>query len=260
MKVLLGTIIAGPWKDYSVPKFEEMCSTLLPDIDVLAVVDEPGRTSLPEGVVGGVAGTMWATEIVYHGKNWLGRYALANGYDALIWQGIDCYYDSRADFDLLVKGAEDHAIIGGLIAARNRPDYAVCRRFISGTTRQLDHVEADWPQAFQGVRDIAGYIGSDATVIRRDALETVTMDGYQHWHLDRTPGYLGPEEFFMWSAINRHRIIPAIDARVRPWHAHETGLAARYPNQTRRLEDLGWPDSRKRGLHHAHAHGNLPQP
>lgn len=260
MKVLLGTIVAGPWKDYAVAKFTEMYNVLLRDVDVLAVVDEPGRTSLPELVVPATGGTMWATEIVYYGKAHLRDYALANDYDALIWQGIDCYYDSRTDFDLLVKGAEDHAIIGGLIAARNRPGYAVCRRFISGTTRQADHVEADWPQAFQGVRDVAGYIGSDATLIRRDALETVTMDGYEHWHLNRTPGRLGPEEFFMWSAINRDHIIPAIDARVRPWHAHETGLCARYPNQTRRLEDLGWPDSRLSELHQPRSDRYVPQP
>lgn len=249
MRVLVGTIIAGPWKDYAIPKFEEMCRDLLPDVDVLAIVDEYGRTSLPEFLVPETANTMWATEIVFHGKNALKAYALGGNYDALIWQGIDCYYNTRADFDLLVKGAEDHAIIGGLIAARNRPDYAVCRRFLGRTTGQYDHAEAEWPNAFKGVRDVPGYIGSDATLIRRDALETVTMDGYEHWHLNRSPGFLGPEEYFMWSAINRHRTIPAIDARCRPWHVHENGLAARYPNQTCRLEDLGWPDSRPSELY-----------
>lgn len=249
MRVLLGTIVVGPSKDYAVPKFEEMCRDLLPDVDVVAVVDHPNRTTLP--VIPYPSGaSLWATEIVYHAKDSLRDYALFHDYDALIWQGIDCYYNSRHDFDLLVAGARDHAIIGGLVAGRNRPDYAVCRHFIGDTMEQFDHLEGKWPNAWNGVRSIPGYIGSDATLIRRDALEMVTMDGYQHWHQIKdtctlTSGALGPEEYFMWSAINRHRIIPALEARCRPWHAHESGLCARYPNETRDLAMLGWGDSRK---------------
>ena len=245
MRVLLGTIIAGDSKAYAVPKFEAMRERLFPDVDAVAVVDEHGRTSLPQLLDERMAGTPWATEIVYYGKQTLRSYALRHDYDALVWQGIDCYYNSRADFDLLVKAARDYPVVGGLIAGRNRPDYAVCRRFVGKTMEQLDHHEADWPGAFLGLRVVPGYIGSDATLIRRDALEAVTMDGYQHWHQIKDTctlktGALGPEEYWMWSAINRHQIIPVIDARVRPWHAHEDLTLARFPNQRGRLEDLTW--------------------
>jgi hypothetical protein len=253
VRVLVGTVISGIAKGYAVPKFEEMCAALFPDVDVVAVVDHYGQTSLKQVLDDRMSGSVWATEIVYYGKQTLRRYALDHDYDALVWQGIDCYYQSRADFDRLVKGGEKHPVIGGLIAGRNRPDYAVCRRFVSDTMEQLDHIEGDWPGAFLGVRQVPGYIGSDATLIRRDALGAVTMTGYQHWHHIKDSigdkdaggrpesGALGPEEYWMWSAINRHHIIPAIDARCRPWHAHETGDLARYPNQRGRLEDLSWP-------------------
>lgn len=240
MRVLLGTIIAGHSKDYAIPKFEEMCRDLLPDVDVVVVV-EPGvhPTGLPCIADERISGTPWATEIVYYGKQLLGHYALEWGYDALIWQGIDCYYHARRDFDLLVEGGESFPIVGGLIAGRNLPDYAVCRTFVGDTFEQRDAAIDLWPKRTLACR---GYIGSDATLIRRDALETVSMAGYQHWHLrkDRDPNVVGPEEYFMWSAINRHHIVPVVDTRVRPWHFHETGLGARYPGETCGLDDLRW--------------------
>lgn len=244
MKVLVGTIVVGPSKLYAVPKFEEMCRVLLPDVDVVAVVDHPSRTSLPQ-LRYPVEPSFWATEIVYHGKRLLGEYALEAGYDAVVWQGIDCYYETRRCFDLLVRDAEKYPIVGGLVAGRNMPGYAVCRRYVGGGFGQKDHVELRELRPFQGVRQIRGYVGSDATVIRRDALERVSMDGYEHWHLRKDSDSLavGPEEFFMWSAINRNKIVPACDMRVRPWHFHETGLGARYPGETCRLDSLHW-DSR----------------
>lgn len=243
MNILLGVVISGTAKQYAVAKFEEMCRVLLPDINVIAIVDMFGRTSLPEILDLRMAGSPWATEIVYYGKETLGRYALTMGYDAVVWQGVDCYYQSRSDFDRLAKDGEDHPIVGGLIAGRSRPDYAVCREFIGDTMRSTDHHEKDHADAFQGLRTIRGYIGSDATLIRRDALETVSMDGYQHWHEtqgEAKDGGLGPEEYFMWSAINHTGIVPVLDARVRPYHAHEDGWMARYPGQQLRLRDLHW--------------------
>lgn len=242
MRILLGTIIAGHAKDYAVAKFEEMADALFGDLDVVAVVDYSLRTDLPELEDPRMRGTPWATEIVYYGKQTLASYALTNGYDALIWQGIDCYYTCRYDLHLLINGAQTHPIIGGLVAGRNRPGYAVCRSFIGKSFAQRDHIEYQHTNAFKTVRQVRGYIGSDATLIRRDALETVTMDGYQHWHQikDTNPDALGPEEFFMWSAVNRHGIIPVVDTRCRPYHCHENLVCARYPNEIRELSEVRW--------------------
>lgn len=247
MKVLVGSILAGHSKDYAIPKFLEMCDTILANYDVVVAEDEPHRTGLPTLWVPEMAGSLWATEIVYHGKRALGHYALSMGYDALVWQGIDCYYTRRGELERLLRLSAKNPIVGGLVAGRNRPSYAVCRRFVGDTMEQVDHLEWQHLQPFMGARPVRGYIGSDATVIRRDALEQVSMDGYRHWHeiKDTCPlksGALGPEEYFMWSAITRNGIVPVIDASVRPYHAHETLSLARYPGETRPLEDLHWND------------------
>ncbi len=248
MKVLVGTILAGHSKDYALPKFVEMRESILADHDVICAVDEPHRTptSMIELWVSEMHGSPWATEIVYHGKNALRNYAMAMGYDALVWQGIDCYYTRRGELERLIRQAgPDTPIIGGLVAGRNKPGYAVCRRFVGDSREQVDHIEFQHTHPVKGPRPVRGYIGSDATVITREALETVSMAGYEHWHLvkDTCPlrsGALGPEEWFMWSAITRNGIVPVVDASVRPWHAHETGGMARYPGETMALDDLHW--------------------
>jgi hypothetical protein len=236
MNVLVGVVISGEQKAYAVPKFEEMCATLFPDIPVMAVVDEPGRTSLPFVVDARMHGSPWATEIVYYGKETLKRWALRWGTDALIWQGVDCYYTSRSEIDQLLEDAEAFPIVGGLVAARTDENLAVCRTYD-------DPPKWFHPNGRYGLHSVRGYIGSDATVIRRDVLKRVSMDGYRHWHLARTVGddYSadGPEEFFMRQAI-RAGICPVVDSRVRPWHVHEDGVARRYPGQLSRIEDLCW--------------------
>ncbi len=259
MRVLVGTIIAGSAKDYCIDPFERMCAALLPDVDVLAVVDRKGRTSLPELVDPRVGGTMWATRICYWGKHFALRdYALSRGYDALVWQGLDCLYSERWEFDLLLRDAELHPVAGGLVAGRNRADYPVCRRFLTvdeagwlllpsvtaendWTTLQVEVPEiTDGPR---GVYPVAGYIGSDATIIRADALEAVSMDGYRPWEerADRDePGALGPDDYWMWSAVARHGIRPVINTRCRPWHVHENLEAVRYRGERCQLADLAW--------------------
>ena len=141
MRTLIGTIIAGETKLYAVPKFEEMCAAILGDLDVLAVVDGPGRTSLDYMVDDRMRNLTYATEIVEYGKERLKAYALAAGYDALVWQGIDCYYTSRADLDLLLEGAERNPIVGGLVAGRDRENFAVCRQWVVARRRENRSVQ-----------------------------------------------------------------------------------------------------------------------
>lgn len=245
MRVLIGTIVAGEAKAYAVPSFEAMAGALFSGLDVLAVVDRPGRTSLPELVDDRMAGSHWATEIVSYGKQTLRDHALSHGYDALLWQGIDCFYSGRRELARLLLGAEEYAICGALVAGRDREDYPVCRKWVRDG-EHFTRAQRECPEVTDGPPGrhlVAGYIGSDATVIRADALKVVSMDGYEHWHLrsDRDHGALGPEEWFMWSAAERHGIIPCIDTRVRPWHAHETGRCVRYRGQVCEISELSWP-------------------
>lgn len=241
----MGVVLAGDTKDYAIPKFLEMMESYYSDLDVVFAVDY-SRLDIPfeQIKVPEMRGSLFATEMVYYGKEALKKYALENDYDRLIWQGIDCYYVLNYDLQILLKYCNQYDIVGGLVAGRNRENYPVCREFVKSngkiTTSQqeLSHrlLDCRWPTP------INGYIGSDATVISRKALEEVSMDGYEHWHLrpnkDKPLGELGPEEWFMYSAIKRNKIIPLCETFVRPYHAHEDGKVVRYPGEVYRLEDL----------------------
>jgi hypothetical protein len=263
MKYLMGVVLAGHSKDYMLPKFLEMLEHVVypdRDVDVCFVVDEyreelrhlhheptVWQLSAPE-----MKNSLWATEIVYYGKEALRKEALDNGFDALIWQGIDCLYESPESFQRLKKTYEEHGgMVGALVAGRNRPNYAVCRDFITradgSPTRQQEDIGSE--ELLTLIEDAIpfktyGYPGSDATFVSRQLLENVSMDGYEHWHLrpnkDQELGELGPEEWFTYRMIKTLRHYPLIEPRVRPWHCHETGLSCRFPGETTDLSKLHW--------------------
>lgn len=245
MKTLVGVVLANDSKNYCIDKFIEMSRVVFTDVDVVFAVDRQGRVPFEEIYVSQLnqAAAFWATWCVYWGKGALKDYALDHGYDRLVWQGIDCFYEDKAQFDTLLDGQAEHKadIFGALVAGRNREDYPVCRYYVFSTTEQRwtkAQLEFD-AQWFDGnAKPCPGYIGSDATVLSARALRTVTMDGYHHWHeLQRG---LGPEEYWMWSAISRHNLIPQVHTGIRPWHAHETGRTVRYPDGVTDLSSLSW--------------------
>lgn len=246
MNTLVGVVLSTSAKDYCIDKFTEMAKVVFADVDVIFAVDHQGRVPFEEICVPELSSgpCHWATWSVYWGKKALGEYAMDHGYDRLVWQGIDCFYETKEEFNRLLihQEALRADIFGAVVAGRNREDYPVCRQY------NYNHVEGRWkiheaeelpPEWFDGQLKVCpGYIGSDATVISSRALHTVTMDGYQHWH-EHQKGF-GPEEYFMWSAIARHNMFPVVHTGIRPWHAHETGRTVRYPDGICDLNDLHW--------------------
>jgi hypothetical protein len=236
MKILLGSIHVGESKKYAWPRFTEMLDKVFPDIDVALVTDNPALIqSIPSKRFTGLRydhpASNWATEICYYAKRKLGQYALECGYDALVWQGLDCYYSNRGEFDALVEVAEHgHDIVGALIAGRDMPDYPVCRKFVVEDGKITTREEELQPEIFASREPIRvrGYIGSDATIISRRALETVDMSTYEHWHdrMARGEYTIGPDEWFMRSAL-KIGMTPISHTGVRPWHLHESMSAVR---------------------------------
>lgn len=260
MKHLMGVVLAGHSKDYAIPKFLEMYEACVypdKDIDFVWIVDDP-RHDVPGVHVleSRMLGSMWATEIVFHGKERLRKYAIECDYDSVIWQGIDCYYESPESFAQLKATFEENGgMVGGLVAGRNRPDYPVCRDFCfdkdeSGklywNTKQKE-IAVEY--LAQQIRDeqpfsVWGYPGSDATFVSRDLLEKVSMDDYEHWHTrpnkDQPLGELGPEEWFTYVMVSELQQFPLVESRCRPWHLHENLQASRYPGQLVSDSYLSW--------------------
>lgn len=249
MKFLIGTTIVTNAKDYAVAKFEEQVEKVFftdrtsHQIDVLAITDNKSKTWLPSHPIESNV-SIFATDIIYHGKEQLKKVAIEEQYDAIVWQGIDCYYDTVDDFLNLLGWSEQLHIVGALIAGRDKENYPVCREFRKEGDKYTRLQNEIPPSELQQGKllQVPGYIGSDATIITRNALETITMDGYLPWHLvhQNIEGALGPEEWFMWSAVQRHGFIPCCDTSIRPWHAHETGRTVRYPGEVKDLNELSW--------------------
>lgn len=245
-RILATTIHAGAGlpKSYAVPYFKKMVDKCMPNVDFLVAVPFKGAFGesfqFEELVIEDPAmESGWATEIVHCAKGKLVAEAYERGYDAILWQGIDCFYDSREDWEKLMSLAQDHDFVGAVVAGRNRPDYPVCREFKHTEYNKFstEQVEVDEAAAhfyvMEGIaRRTHGYIGSDATIISREAFSQISMDGYQHWHLfkDMIPHCIGPEEFYTYEALSKG-IIPIAHYGVRPWHMHEDRFASRYPGE-----------------------------
>lgn len=251
MKPLVGAVLVGPGKVYAQKLFERHARTVLREFDVLVAVDQLGRTSLKEVQFKPNDPGVFATTIVEHGKEALRQHALQNNFDALVWQGFDMFYRNRYDFEQLLKACTpDRPVVSALQAGRNRPDYPVCREFIPVETGKgmLTTVQRELPPTLLHdalragkIVKVRGYPGSDATVIRREVLETVSMEGYEPWVARRRHDEhaLGPEEFWCWSAITRNAIVPRLHTGVRPYHLHEDGYAARYPGERVSEDEVG---------------------
>lgn len=237
MRPLIGIVYVGTAKSYCHKLMEQHAKTVLREFDVIVAVDQLGRTSLKEIQFQPRDHGVFATTIVEHGKEALRLHALQNGYDALVWQGIDMFYRNRYDFEQLLNACTpDRPVMSALQAGRNRPDYPVCREFVpGGGTGQRELPQELLHEAVQAgkILKVRGYPGSDATVIRSEVLETVRMDGYEPWVARRSHDEhaLGPEEFWCWSAITRNAVVPRVHCGVRPYHLHEDMTAARYPGE-----------------------------
>jgi hypothetical protein len=261
-KVLLGTVVVSNRKDYAVPTFERMCQQFLTEldfdgqVDVLAIVDQAGSSAIKKipKICKDEFGThFYSGDICYHGKHlYLREYALEHGYDTLIWQGIDCFYDSRQDFERLLNLSKKFDYVGAVVAGRGRPDYPVCRIFKKDGDNITEAQEELPPHILRESNaplQVCGYIGSDATALSRDALETIKVNGYVPWHQRKKNAETNPldfEEYYTYCCISRYNLIPVVDPTNRPWHAHDNGDTVRYPDGRIRLSELDWDENGKR--------------
>jgi hypothetical protein len=255
MKILVGVILSGDSKEYVVSKFFEMAKSVFKEVDVLFITDRWREDVELQGfqqLVVKETNHIFCTMVVYHGKQALKHYTLENRYDWLVWQGIDCLYRDKDDFNDLTTIACNNweefgdTICGALVAGRNRPEYPVCREFVvddkgiaTPEERELgDQFFEKYANQYEAVT-VSGFIGADATFLHSDILRKVTLKGYEHWHERGCQG-LGPDEWFMYRAIKDWNQHPTICPNIRPYHVHESCEWARYKGESGRLEDLSW--------------------
>lgn len=161
--------------------------------------------------------------------------AIEGGYDRLVWQGIDCLYQSSGEVARLMSWRD--IVVGGLVAARNHPEYPVCRRFNDdGTQREISAAELD-----SGTLISAGFPGADCLVVPRNVFGRFSLDTpeYVRWNEEGNFQMMCVEEYYCWR-LHRAGIPIFCDTAVRPWHVHETGHAGKYRGMGTRMELLGW--------------------
>jgi len=234
MRILVGITSYSEAKNYTHKKLVENMETCVqPVADVMTFGDKtiPGIEHFPMPSIP----STWADDYLYEARDRIRSYAAEGDYDAFIWQGSDCYYNSYADFKLFTERAmvSNYDAVGALTAGRNRPDYPVARRFTDGGPAQHEIPEEI---LLSGTIVDAGFPGADALLVKKNLFN----ETWKNWYY--TPWYEHPAELcveeFWCMIVTRmgHRI--GLDTFIRTWHVHENGMASRWPMEYEHQDDL----------------------
>lgn len=228
MKLLVGIASHSTAKDYTHKKLEEnMTKCVAPYADVMVFGDRSiGNLSyFPMPAIQ----TTWQDDYTYESRDMIRQYAYANAYDAFIWQGSDCYYASEHDFISFINRAalSDYDAVGALTSGRNKPEYAVARRFVNGSEQeQINESELKTGEIIP-----AGFPGADALLVKSSLFDESWKDWkYTSWYLYREDHHLCVEEFWCMKVLEKGYKI-GLDTSILTWHVHENGMASRWPDQ-----------------------------
>lgn len=244
---LLGILKFGTSKDYCFPKITEMLEECCEGIVEILWVSE-SKVGKYETITIPMPG-MTSEEMCMEGRALIRVEAICRDSPAYVFQGIDCFYRSRAEFKRLIDEVVDgpYLAVGGLTCARSDSHHAVARRFLRDewgarleTQADIDADTLEWAIEEEAVIEAGGFVGADAFVCHRD-LFGYGWEGHTPWYVRVSEGRpnLCAEEWMMLQMVRGgHRV--HLDCGVRTWHVHEDGVARMYPGVERPLETLGW--------------------
>lgn len=241
MKVLVGIVDYNPGvKDYALLKlYENISEYIEPNADILFISD---REHEWETIHEPIPHSWMSEDILYVGRDVIREIAVKRNYDAFVWQGLDCYYHGSTDFVRLIDNAFDHKFfaLGGLTAARSDENFPVARRFTG-----FEHFQRNIPddELMSGeCISCFGFPGADALVVRGDLMHEswTQFKGFKPWYELRPtmPDSLCIEEYWILKMGLKYGDVIGLDTSVRTWHAHEDGIARRWPGETKRISDL----------------------
>lgn len=242
MKCLLGVVNYGSSKQYALPKLYECLEKCVKGhADILFVSDE--THPFDTHIEGYGSHSNYSEDMTYFGREFIRKRALNEGYDAFIWQGVDCYYTSKWDFLRFLRRSRawEYMAVGALTAARSDENVAVARRFTNDKTTEQNDIPKDVLLSSNIVP--AGFPGADALLVKRPLMHESWINWeYEPWYKnrDRLPHSLCCEEFWCWKVTKEYGNVIGLDTSVRTWHAHEDGIARRWPGETKGIEELSW--------------------
>lgn len=243
MRTLVGVVDYNPGvKDYALPKLYEnlnICVSKSADILFVSDREHPFDTHIVNQPQ-----SFWSEDILYHGREYVRSYAESNNYDAFIWQGSDCYYASQWDFLRFLRRARRHDIyaVGALTSARTNSMFPVARRFTGVGTKQ--ETISDSELRNPAIISCYGFPGADALLIKQPLISESWMqfDNFRPWYelREENPDSLCIEEFWILKMGKKYPNSFWLDTSVRTWHAHEDGIARRYPGEEKPISELNF--------------------
>lgn len=242
-RLLLCVSRYGFTKNYVRDALSEMmlaCVRGVENVDVIWAGDYPGdEIQLPSGL-------QMVEDIVSYAREETRELAIENGYDKMLWQGMDALYRSQADFQRLIS--HDLPIVSALISGRTDVSLACARRWVI-RDGSLTQCQDDVPQEELLSGDLVpvGWPSTDNMVIRSECFE-IDVSERPRWY-EQQPGpkfgnsidenaATGVIEHGEWFCLEaaRNGFQSWIDTVVRVAHVHESGapdgspLARIYPD------------------------------
>lgn len=243
MRILVGVVDYNPGvKDYALPKlYENLEKCVSRHADILFVSDRehPFKT-----VIKPQKQSFMSEDILYEARDWLSSYSSHEEYDALIWQGSDCYYNSEWDFCRFIRRARrwDILAVGALTSARTDSNFPVARRFTGEGTKQENIPDEELLSG--RIVSCYGFPGADALLIKPPLMfESWTQfKNFRPWYelREENPDSLCIEEFWIMKMGKKHPNSIWLDTSVRTWHAHEDGIARRWPGEEKSISELNF--------------------
>lgn len=239
MNILVGVSDFNPGvKDYALPKlYENLEMCVSRHASILFVSDRPHP--FDTFVVDESFGFM-SEDILYFAREEIRKWAVSNNYDAFIWQGSDCYYNSEWDFARFIRRANRWDIdgVGALTSARTDSMFPVARRFSGNGTEQKNISDDELSSGC--IVPCYGFPGADALLIKGKLMHESLhqFEEFKPWYelREENPHSLCIEEYWIWKLGQKYNFF--VDTSIRTWHAHEDGIARRWKGEESTISEL----------------------
>jgi hypothetical protein len=249
-RVLVAVSMAGTLKHYSFENFLKMakaCIDPVENVDIIFYCDKytldnyeiPYVTSLV-----GIGGNYWADDVIWETHEAALNTARNYNYDAVVFQGLDCFFKSEDDFRRLIASEED--IVGAVTMGRKEPEYAVVRDFVKVydgisehgryTPRQIDVELNHWQHGLVP----CNFPGTEACLINKQCFNIpIQHPKYVMWYEGNENQYLCVHEYWMLNAA-REGFKAYVDTSIKVWHSDDSGWAHMWLEDSIKNEDLEW--------------------
>ena len=264
MSVLLAVTDYTQWKAYCRPAFWKMMAKCVYPLDDVAIAVASDQHSYDVGhwdyYSPMTPGKAMVEDIIMDSREQQRKIAVEEGFDKIMWQGLDAPWRSQEDVERILS--HDLDIVGPVINARTFPGMAVARRFL---VKSKPSVVRSYEDGFPGFDQIqfseeqeditheeimsgelvpAGFPGGDNIVIKRDVFEQFDWwsGGHKPWYARVANGEANVDciEWYCLNALNAG-YSSWLDTSVHVWHIDgdtSPPTARLYPDVNIPLDDV----------------------